>query len=136
LDGLEHRRRTAGEHSYVLVALLEQLVNEVGDVAVVAGGAVVGRDLSVREEARCLSMLGGAKPDERATAPALLEHRERRDSYAATDQDRVAASVGRREALAERTDEEDLLANPKPAEALRPRPNVLQQEPDLALAGI
>jgi len=132
---LEHCRRAAREHDDVLAGF-QKIVEQVGDVALVAGGAVVGRELGGGEEARSLRVLLGAKAEQRLAATAILEHRKWRDPDAAADEDRLDPGRRRSEALPERTHEVHVLTNPEAAQAMRPGPDVLEQEPDLPISRI
>src|SRR3954452_22879511 len=131
-DRLEHRRRPAGVDRRMLV-LVEGGEEQVGDEAVVAGAAVVGRDARVGEQRRARGVGGVAEAEQRRRRAAggeelVVPDRQRRGPDPAAAQQRPAAVAGRGEAEAERAGEPQRVAGPQRAQPRRPGADVLEHE--------
>ena len=128
-DGLEHRGRTAGVDLDVVVGV-EPLGHQLGDQAMVADAAVVGRDLWGGEQHRSggVGRVSEAKQRRRLAAELVLPDRQRRDPDATSDKQRRASLAGRCEPCAERPDEHQVVAGLKLAQSLGAGTDVLDQE--------
>src|ERR1700712_4845687 len=154
-DRFEHRRRPAGvDDRRAGVVAGEHRRQQVGDVAVVAGVAVLARHTHLRteiaagtaEQLKAAAVLAVAEAEQdakrhRPFAEAPAQQGQRRDADAAADEDRPGSAGERlarlREAVAERPGNPDLLAWVEAAEAIGSRPDRLDQkvEPDTCGGG-
>jgi hypothetical protein len=132
---LEHRRRSAGIDLNVVAAGVELLLEQLGDEPVVAGAAVVGGHCGVFEQRRAGDVAAVAKAEQgrRAWTELVLPDRERRDPDAAADQQWSAALARGGEAVAQRTDQQELLAGRELGKPDRARADALDQELKLAV---
>ncbi len=116
---MEHRLRAAGQD---VEARLDQLGDEHGIDHDVGAGHQVGR--------RRVFGAAEAENDRRRATELLGEVRQRRDADPAADEQRPLDVEP--VAVAERAEHADLVAGPKPAQRLSPRPDRVDEEGELA----
>ena len=109
---------------------------QLGDEAVVADRAVVGRDPRAGSSAAPAACAASRKPSSvsRRGAERVLPDRQRRDADAAADEQRPAPVARRREAVAERAEQPAARRRRRARTAARCRADVLEQEVERAVA--